>query len=174
MSTTANGRPRKSLADQIDRLDATLVQFDRLLDGLAEALQSTVADAVVGAVRAAVQATVQEFAAQSAALALPAPPEMPKAGRVWDAARGAARRCAAAARSAAAVVCGGLGHVARLWVARRQVAWALACGMAMAAVGYLAAPWLTAMVGGFGGACAALAAQARRPVARLLDALAPD
>jgi hypothetical protein len=37
-SSTANGRPRKSLAEQIDRLEATLGQFDRMLDGLAEGL----------------------------------------------------------------------------------------------------------------------------------------
>jgi hypothetical protein len=50
-TTTTNGRTRKSLAEQIDRLDA-------ILDGLADALNEAVADAVKGAVTAAVQEAV--------------------------------------------------------------------------------------------------------------------
>jgi hypothetical protein len=48
---TTNGRTRKSLAEQIDRLDA-------ILDGLADALNEAVADAVKDAVTAAVQEAV--------------------------------------------------------------------------------------------------------------------
>src|SRR5262245_66223003 len=51
MTTTTNGRTRKSLAEQIDRLDA-------ILDGLADALNEAVADAVRDAVTAAVQEAV--------------------------------------------------------------------------------------------------------------------
>jgi len=47
-----NGRARKSLADQIDRLD-------RLLDGLADGLNEAIADAVSLAVSRAVQEAVQ-------------------------------------------------------------------------------------------------------------------
>jgi hypothetical protein len=50
-TTTTNGRTRKSLAEQIDRLDA-------ILDGLADALNEAVADAVKDAVTAAVQEAV--------------------------------------------------------------------------------------------------------------------
>jgi hypothetical protein len=50
-TTTTNGRTRKSLAEQIDRLDA-------ILDGLADALNEAVADAVRDAVTAAVQEAV--------------------------------------------------------------------------------------------------------------------
>jgi hypothetical protein len=55
MSTTgANGRAqRKSLAEQIDRLDL-------ILDGLADGLSAAVADAVTVAVSTAVQAAVRE------------------------------------------------------------------------------------------------------------------
>jgi hypothetical protein len=57
MTTTvsANGRARKSLADQIDRLDA-------ILDGLSQNLDGAVATAVAGAVKEAIKAAVQEAA----------------------------------------------------------------------------------------------------------------
>jgi hypothetical protein len=72
--------PRKSLGEQIDRLDG-------ILDGLAEALNEAVADAVrdaVGlAVRQAVESTVRELLGQphllQAALALHQPPQAPVA-----------------------------------------------------------------------------------------------
>jgi hypothetical protein len=54
MSVNANGRAqRKSLAEQIDRLDL-------ILDGLADGLSAAVADAVTAAVGTAVQAAVRE------------------------------------------------------------------------------------------------------------------
>jgi hypothetical protein len=52
-TTNPNGRTRKSLAEQIDRLDA-------ILDGLAENLNAAVVDAVAGAVKDAVTVAVQE------------------------------------------------------------------------------------------------------------------
>ena len=51
-TTTTNGQTRKSLAQQIDRLDA-------ILDGLSEALQGAVADTVKEAVGQAVQEAVR-------------------------------------------------------------------------------------------------------------------
>jgi hypothetical protein len=52
-TTNPNGRTRKSLAEQIDRLDA-------ILDGLADNLNAAVVDAVAGAVKDAVTVAVQE------------------------------------------------------------------------------------------------------------------
>jgi hypothetical protein len=52
-TTNPNGRTRKSLAEQIDRLD-------EILDGLAENLNAAVVDAVAGAVKEAVTVAVQE------------------------------------------------------------------------------------------------------------------
>jgi hypothetical protein len=52
-TTNPNGRTRKSLSEQIDRLDA-------ILDGLAENLNAAVVDAVAGAVKDAVTLAVQE------------------------------------------------------------------------------------------------------------------
>src|SRR5262245_9810386 len=57
MSTTTNGRARKSLAEQIDRLDQIL---DGLADSLNEAVAAAVQQAVGEAVAAAVQAAVVE------------------------------------------------------------------------------------------------------------------
>src|SRR5262245_51802543 len=53
MSTNVNGRPqRKTLANQLDRLDT-------ILDGFADALNEAVADAVKQAVTVAVQEALQ-------------------------------------------------------------------------------------------------------------------
>src|SRR5581483_3165925 len=52
-TSMTNGRARKSLAEQIDRLDA-------ILDGLADALNGAVAQAVTEAVAVAVKAAVAE------------------------------------------------------------------------------------------------------------------
>jgi hypothetical protein len=57
MTTNPNGRTRKSLAEQIDRLDA-------ILDGLSEALQGAVAAAVQEAAGRAVKEAVQAVLAQ--------------------------------------------------------------------------------------------------------------
>ena len=56
-TTTTNGRTRKSLADQLDRLDGIL---DGLSDALNEAVASAVRDAVKAAVQEAVAAAVHE------------------------------------------------------------------------------------------------------------------
>jgi hypothetical protein len=56
-TTNADGRTRKSLAEQIDRLDA-------ILDGLSEALQGAVAAAVQEAAGRAVQEAVRAVLAQ--------------------------------------------------------------------------------------------------------------
>ncbi len=57
MTTLTNGQVRKSLAEQIDRLD-------RMLDGLADGLNDAVASAVKNAVSLAVQEAVQAVLAE--------------------------------------------------------------------------------------------------------------
>ena len=70
MTTTlpANGRARKSLSDQIDRLDA-------ILDGLAEALTGAVADTVREAVTVAVTEAVRAESIGEVLLRPPCPPD---------------------------------------------------------------------------------------------------
>jgi hypothetical protein len=87
-TTTTNGQARKSLAQQIDRLDA-------ILDGLSDALQGAVADAVQQAVGQAVQEAIRAVLAevlanrdlqqqlQQAAEPAPAPPQEPETKSWW-------------------------------------------------------------------------------------------
>jgi hypothetical protein len=94
MSTTTNGRAqRKSLAEQIDRLDL-------ILDGLADGLSAAVADAVTAAVGTAVAAAVREVLSNPQLLQRLRPEPAPTAGKVGKLARwlcgglaGALRRC---------------------------------------------------------------------------------
>ena len=60
VSTDTNGRVRKSLAEQIDRLDGIL---DGLADGLNEAIVAAVKEAVGAAVQEAVRAVLTELLA---------------------------------------------------------------------------------------------------------------
>jgi hypothetical protein len=64
--TSTNGQARKSLADQIDRLDGML---DGLAEGLNEAVAQAVKDAVALAVQQAVQAVLCETLTNPAVLA---------------------------------------------------------------------------------------------------------
>jgi hypothetical protein len=56
--TVVNGKPRRQLSDQLDRLDAQLLQIDRVLDGLSEGLDGAVRDAVKEGTRIAVKEAV--------------------------------------------------------------------------------------------------------------------
>src|SRR5436305_8013350 len=124
----ADGRARKSLADQIDRLDA-------ILDGLAEALSGAVADTVreaVGlAVTEAVRAVLAEvltnpaFAARLADRSA-APP--PPAGPAW---RDRLRAAGRIVRTTTAATAGWLGRqLARSAVVAAHQASAAAAGFA--------------------------------------------
>jgi len=183
-----NGRPRKSLGDQIDRLETTLAQFDTMLDGLADGLQNTIADAVgsavVTAVTTAVQTTLSELLRQPELFAragLAVPP--PEARRSWlsrlaqgvrNGIRSFFRGIQTLLQAGVKTVGHGVRQLTLLWALRRKLGLALGWGAMTAVVGYLAAPWLTAAFSGFGAVCAALIAQAKRPVCQLLNTLATD
>jgi hypothetical protein len=106
-TTTTNGRARKSLAEQIDRLDA-------ILDGLSEALQGAVADAVKDAVGQAVRAVLAEVISnpdlrqqlQQAVEPAPAPPQEPETktwfARAWGSITGRLGQACQAVREAGA------------------------------------------------------------------------
>jgi hypothetical protein len=157
-----NGRPRQSLADQIDRLEETFVRLDRLAQALPGAI------AVGHAVSAAATVAGNEPDWQpdvQGGSPPPAPPGL-ALGRVVG----------AAGRRAAAVVTatGARRTPVGLPAVGRRVGYALACGAGLALAGYLAAPWLTAALAGLGGTCAALRAQARRRLRLVARALAAD
>src|SRR5262245_3137174 len=122
MTTNNTTRPRKNLADQIDRLDS-------ILDGLSEGLNEAVATAVKEAVTTGVQQAVFEVLtnadlqqllrppAPPTSPAAPAPPESTGEGGflagLWRGLKGTAARVGEAAGRAASAVGGWLAARAR-------------------------------------------------------------
>jgi hypothetical protein len=182
--TEVNGRARKSLAHQLDRLDS-------ILDGLAEALNGAVADAVKEAVGAAVREAVQavlhevltnpELAARlSDSQAAAAPPvaqapTAPPGGRlrallartaragktVLVTAAEAGRRLWSLARLAAGAGPALAGLARAAWAKRRRAAWLAGVGGLVGLGCYLAGPLASSAVSALAGS--ALAAKARLP-----------
>lgn len=179
-----NGKARKSLASQLDRLD-------EMLDGLSEALNESVAmavkDAVTLAVREAVQAVMTEVLSNPAivarlqALAGTAPrqatPRRTWQDRVAPLARRVVGVCQVIRENVQAVaqwtrqrVCGVAARARGTWTAVRGVARyvrpfgapllaALLCGLVLGVAAFSAGPGLSAMISGGSGFTAALLAQ---------------
>ena len=190
MSTTTNGRERKSLAEQIDRLDG-------ILDGLAQGLEQAVAAAVqaaVGlAVREAVQAVLHEvlanpefFKARAATVgtseATPVSTSASKAGFKNRLVRlcGRVKAGVQAAIQAVGVACGKLlGGARRVATAARDqlgilvrfkvpLLLALATGTAAGTAAYFAGPWVAAGMAWLAGFVTALTVQMGLALRRLL------
>jgi hypothetical protein len=187
-TTETNGRVRKSLSDQIDRLDGIL---DGLAEGLNEAIVTAVKEAVGAAVQEAVRAVVSELLANPellhtirdglAPLIAPGahtaqPTESKATGatasgfvsrcRAWTRARVlAAARCLGAWRSRVRTgLCAarmGLCVAGRL-VGRlwRPLLIALGIGAVVGVGAYLVGPWLSTAAGGLAGFTTSLAVQA--------------
>jgi hypothetical protein len=186
-TTASNGRAaRKSLAEQIDRLDT-------LLEGLSENLNEAVADAVRAAVVTAVQAVLTEVFTNPEMLARlrdalpPATPSTPpvatpvagpslkeRAAKAWSWLSAKLRSVLGACQSGlnrlgAAVVhqcerarSAVKGAWLRLRVLRRfqcQLLLALGVGVAAGMAAYLAAPWLAGLFGGVAGFMTAVVVQ---------------
>jgi hypothetical protein len=189
MTATMIGKTRKTLAEQIDKLDS-------ILDGLSENLNEAVADAVRAATHAAVQEAVQralvEVLTSPDVLALLgglAPPRQPSplpasppaiegedrpglrgrlgAARAW-AGRKARAAGAACARGLAGLRAGLLG----LWHLRSRLLATVGIGAAIGLGAYLAGPWLSALAGGAFGFLTGLCNQARWWLQRLWVRLA--
>jgi hypothetical protein len=194
MTTTmiSNGRARKTLAEQIDRLDG-------ILDGLADALNMAVAQAVKEAVEIAVKAALAETMARpelrsrlSAAPVAEMGPRPSAIKRLLAATRrtasrvttaigrfgrwvvGAVRRLPANARKLAvtswrlagiclrSLVAGARRLAALTWRLRGPVLLALSVGGVVAWGCYVAGPLIASAVGGLAGAAETLSARARR------------
>jgi hypothetical protein len=191
MTTTMNGPVRKSLAQQIDRLDQMLTGLGEALN---ESITAAVKDAVGLAVKEAVQAVLTEL------LSSPAIQEVLRAGTAMPAADPAVapatrptlterlargqRWVSARLMGMAQAVVSIVGKVRRatwaVWqktaVVRRyrwQLAAALAVGAALAAATYHAGPSLAAAANGVAGFALAVLAQAGLALRRLF-ATAPD
>jgi hypothetical protein len=189
MKATMNGQARKSLAEQIDRLDAML---DGLADGLNDAVAAAVKDAVGLAVQQAVQAVMRgmftnpELLARLGAAvpaAAPAPEKTLKAKLSWRRRWLGVCKTLAVRLNAARIWCGrrlegvrcqafGVWRQVRtLGRFRNQLLVAGGIGVTVGAAAYLAGPWLSAAAGGVGGFAASLAVQLGLTLRRLLAAV---
>jgi hypothetical protein len=186
-----NGRPqRKQLADHLDRLDG-------LLDGLSEGLMGAVTDAVRDGTRLAVKDAIVEIltdpalraklnqAAGVAPAAAPAPVALPPT--FWARMKNAAANAAMAVGQTLAAFWRKSQQVAEIvvetvrnpvwilrWIGdlRRLVMVAIATGLAVAIVSFLAPHVVSAALSGIAGGVAAMAVQASRWTRRAIDALA--
>jgi hypothetical protein len=181
-TTETNGRARKSLAEQIDRLDGIL---DGLADGLNEAVAAAVKEAVTLAVRQAVESVVSELVTNPAVL------EMLKRNLVPPAATPNTSASATGTTQQLGWLKKGL---ACAWNGTKSLFRKAGCGLAvlwqrlkmvrhikaplLLAVGvgtvsgfaaYFAGPWMAAGLGWLGGFVATLAVQAWSTFSRFLS-----
>jgi hypothetical protein len=190
-NTTSNGQQRKSLASQIDRLDAIL---DGLSDGLNDAVAAAVQEAVGIAVREAVKAVLTEVLSNPAFLARirAASPAREKKPGLSARVAAAAARLAPRVRESLARLKGGLGKCLefaanRLERAkasagglierfqalrrfRRPVLVALGVGTGASVLAYFSGPWAAAAAGWLSGFVTTLAVQAAAALRKLLGA----
>ncbi|QDU21729.1 hypothetical protein [Urbifossiella limnaea] len=171
MTATTNGRPRKQLSEQLDRMDS-------IVDALAEALPEAVTDAVREGARQAVREVLAEvltnpdlralISGVTAARVAPPPPTAPDeyapaAPGIWTRTKAklAAVRAAAAERFhvAAAKVAVATRTVAALMPVRKILAVGAGVGVAVGVASYLCPHGLSAVVGGVGGMCTAVGVQ---------------
>ncbi|HEX3146888.1 MAG TPA: hypothetical protein VHR66_02230 [Gemmataceae bacterium] len=189
-TATMNGKPRKQLADQLDRLDEQMERHDAILDALAEGLNGAVTDATREGTRLAVKDAVIELltdpelrAALHQATASTATAKVSLWSRLRQRARDLGKKARAlgvatlatmtaqvpaiqrAARSAA-------GYAGLMWRVKKVVLVGLGVGAAVAAVSYLSSHGLAATLSGVGAAVTTVAIQTglwvRRTVRRLV------
>src|ERR1700722_14194127 len=176
-----NGRvARKSLAEQIDRLDG-------ILDGLAEALNGAVSDAVKDAVGQAAQVAVSEAVAATLQAVLTDPgfktalatsaavqnnnapqAQAPVPGipaKLGTAFKGASTRLARVARSWLGGLARAVNVVRRV---RKPLALAVAVGVVIGLGCFLAGPAIAAGISGLAGFAASLTASALNAIRRTL------
>ena len=167
-TTNADGRTRKSLAEQIDRLDAIL---DGLSDALNEAVAAAVSEAAGRAVKEAVQAVLAEVLTNPALRERALPPAGQPAARAESASgpRPLARLAiwlGARARSCVQACVAGLSWArdtavrVSLWTRSRLQAALLAAGALAASVANFARARLAHLMGRLSGWAAGLAAMA--------------
>jgi hypothetical protein len=188
-----NSKVRKSLSEQIDRLD-------KILDGLAQALNGAVADAVTQAVSLAVKEAVQTVLTEvlsnpelrahlqgsaPAPIAVDAYPATRSTGtsvvdRVAQSAAHLANWCTArlyalaqlgrrAIQQVGRVVAGLSARVQSLRVFVGPLSAALLLGVATGIAAYCAGPWLAGVVGGGGSLSLRLALHMRRLLRQVWD-----
>jgi hypothetical protein len=200
-TTGTNGRVRKSLAEQIDRLDGIL---DGLAEGLNEAIVTAVKEAAGTAVQEAVRAVLTELLANPELLhtireslaplvraeAHTAQPTETKAagvagsvflGRCWAWTRARLLAAARCLRSWRSRVYTGL-RAARMGVCTggrlvrrlwRPLLIAVGIAGVVGVAAYLFGPWLSTAAGGLAGFTTSLAVQARMALRQALGGVVP-
>jgi hypothetical protein len=187
--TNTNGQIRKTLAEQIDRLDAML---DGLADGLNDAVATAVKEAVGAAVQQAVQAVLREALANPELLArlggvaapAPAPAPAPAAAPATPKTTWKQRWASALRRMAVWVAVVRMECGRRLCQAGRCVAWvwsrllvlgrfpyslltAVVVAVAAGVAGCFAQPWLAAAYAAVCGFAAMIVVRVRTAWRRL-------
>jgi hypothetical protein len=188
-TTAANGKPRRQLSDQLDRLDGQMDRADAILDALSEGLNGAVADAAREGTRQAVKDAVIEMLTDPdlrAALHQASAPPAEARPAAWDRLKARARQAAAkvtdvarAARAAVtervgaarAAVVGATAPARVAWKLRKAALVGLGVGVVVAGVAYAASHGFAAALSGLGAAVTTVAVQSalwvRQAVRRL-------
>lgn len=191
---TNNGRVRKTLASQLDRLDQIL---DCLSDGLNEAVATAVQEAVALAVQQAVRAALSEVltnpevlallrgAAQQSQTSQSQPATQPVGVRlrerigqavswVGNRLRQFGRACCAAKERISSGMAAFRRRLELLRPFRLPILIALSIGVVTGVAAYFAGPWLSAVASGLGGFATTLAVQAGLWLRRMLGTSLSD
>src|SRR5947209_11799989 len=167
-ATTLNGKPRKQLADELDRMTAQLDRADAILDALSEGLNGAVAEAAREGTRLAVKGAgvglLTDPGLRAALHRATAPAVEPKPS-LWERlkarARRAGERAAAATRAARRAVAARVGEAkaraagaaapARVaWKLRKAALVGLGVGVVVAGIAYAGGHGLAATLSGLG------------------------
>ena len=189
-ATTLNGKPRKQLSDQLDRLDAQMDRADAILDALAEGLNGAVAEAAKEGTRLAVKEAVVELLTDPVlrtALHRASAPLAEAKPLLWDRlkakVRQAAARAAAVTRTARLRVAATLDDARRVaarvtgpakvvWQLRTVALVGLGVGLVVAGVAYAGGQSVAATLSGIGAAVTTMAVQIAARVRGALRRLA--
>jgi hypothetical protein len=190
-ATLTNGKPRKQLSDQLDRLDTQMDRADTILDALSEGLNGAVADATKEGTRLAIKDAVIELltdpelrAALHKASAPPAPAKPSLWARLRERAKALAAKAKAAGLMAATAVAARAPAVRRglataagygrfAWHVKKVLLVGLGVGAVVAAVSYLGGHHLAAALSGVGAAVTTVAVRAGLWVRRTIHRLVP-
>jgi hypothetical protein len=167
-ATVMNGKPRKQLADELDRMTSQLDRADAILDALSEGLNGAVAEATKEGTRLAVKEAVVELLTDPDlrdALHRASAPLAEAKPTLWERlkakVRQASERAAAVTRSARqavgakvadakAVVAGVAAPAWMAWKLRKAALVGLGIGVVVAGIAYAGGHGLAATLSGIG------------------------
>jgi hypothetical protein len=188
-ATLTNGKPRRQLADQLDRLEEQLHRQDSIIDALAEGLNQAVADAAKEGTKEAVTAAVIELLTNvelRAALHKATGPATVARPSAWEKLKAHVRQAAGKAKSAVsaakatvaakidiakAALAGATAPVWLAWRLRKAALVGLGVGVLVAGIAYATSHGFAAALSGVGAMITTIVLQGglwlRRTVRRL-------